>query len=157
VRAFTHRVEQYVALRGRLEEPLPGFDARRDPWSLLLTRRYLASAIRTARSRASLGDIFMPDVAPLFRTAIANAVAETDVEGLGNDGLAPGEFAVDLVINEPVPAWAMAAVPPALLARLPRLPDNVEYRLVNGTLVLWDAHAELLIDALPDAFGTPES
>src|SRR5688572_30182680 len=61
-RIFTERVEQYGWLRRRLEEPLPPFDARRDSWSLLLTRRYLASAIRTARADAQPGNVFAPPV-----------------------------------------------------------------------------------------------
>lgn len=65
-RAFAERVERYAMLRARLEEPLPAFDARRDPWSLLLTRRYLASAIRAARPRACL------EILPKFPTTPAS-------------------------------------------------------------------------------------
>jgi hypothetical protein len=35
VQAFTERIERYVRLRARLEDPLPAFDSRRDPWSLI--------------------------------------------------------------------------------------------------------------------------
>lgn len=150
-RIFTERVDRYARLRARLEEPLPPFDARRDPWSLLLTRRYLASAIRMARVSAQPGDIFGPPVDGLFREEITRAMYELDLEGLVNGG---GEERLDLMINEPVPDWALGPVPRRLLRRLPAVPAGMSYRIACGALVLWDEHAEVLIDALPDAFVT---
>ena len=150
-RIFTERVERYARLRARLEEPLPPFDTRRDPWSLLLTRRYLASAIRTARASAKAGDVFGPPVDGLFREAITHAIYEIDIEGLVNGG---GEDPVDLIVNEPVPDWALRPVPRPLLKRLLPLPAGMSYRITCGALVLWDEHAEVLVDALPDAFVT---
>jgi hypothetical protein len=152
VRMFNARVERYARLRARLEEPLPSFDARRDAWSLMLTRRYLASAIRTARRDASQGNVFGPPVAEMFREVIAHAIYDVDVEGLVDGDLEADEFVVDLAVHEPVPAWAMEEVPDALLHRLPSLPAAIEYRIVSGNLILWDTHAEIVIDALPNAF-----
>lgn len=150
-RIFTERVERYARLRARLEEPLPPFDRRRDAWSLLLTRRYLASAIRTARAHATPGDIFAPPVEGLFREFLAGVIDEIDGEGLVTGD---GDALVDLVINEPVPDWALGPVPRTLLDRLPVLPAGIGYRLAGGALLLWDEHAEILIDALPDACVT---
>jgi hypothetical protein len=152
LQTFTERTERYVRLRARLEDPLPAFDARRDSWSLMLTRRYLASAIRTARSSAHQGDIFTPPVAQLFRELIADAVYDLDIEGLVDEEFEAADFAVDVAVNEPVPSWAMQDVPEPLLRRLPTLPDAIAYRIVGGTLTLWDMHAEIVIDSLPDAF-----
>lgn len=148
-RTFAERVNRYAALRARLEEPLPPFDLGRDPWSLMLTRRYLASAIRAARPDARQGDIFTPQVALMFRRLVRQAIHELDLEALATDLAEP---LVDLVVNEPIPAWALEEAPDALLERLPALPQAIEYRLVGGSLILWDAHAEILIDELPDAF-----
>jgi hypothetical protein len=119
---------------------------------LLLARRYLASAIRTARSYAHQGDIFTPPVAVMFRDVIAQAIYDVDIEGLVDEDLEAAGFLVDLVVNEPVPAWALQDVPDALRGRLPALPDAIEYRVVDGNLILWDTHAEIVIDALPNAF-----
>lgn len=152
IRTFNDGIAHYARLRGRLEEPLPSFDARRDSWSQMLTRRYLASAIRTARSHARQGEIFSPPVADMFRALVAQAIYDVDIEGLVNGDLKAADFLVDLVVNEPVPTWAMNEVPDALLERLPALPDAIEYRIGSGSLILWDVHAEILIDALPGAF-----
>jgi len=147
---FNGAVQRYASLRTRLEEPLPPLDPRRDPWALRVQRYYLASAIRNARHRAVQGDIFLTAVATMLRQDIGNAISGNDIEGLVDDSVdAP---LVDLTLNEPVPEWAMRQVPDALLRFLPLLrPEGIEYRLVGGSLILWDTHAEILIDALPGA------
>jgi hypothetical protein len=151
VRIFAERVERYAWLRARLEDPLPPFEADRRAWTLLLMRRYLASAIRSARAYAAQGDLFAPPVDGMFREAIGRAIYDTDIEGLVDDG---AEDPVDLMVNEPLPEWALHPVPLALLERLPPLPGGISYRMAGGALVLWDDRAEILIDALPDAFVT---
>lgn len=150
--AFTERVERYAMLRARLEEPLPALDVRRNPLSVLLMRGYLASEIRAHRSRACLGDIFTAEVGASFRNAIAKIVEADGVEGLMLDDTARGDYLVDLAVNEPVPKWALRPVPTPVLLELPPLPEAIEYWLVADALVLWDVHAEILIDALPSAF-----
>jgi hypothetical protein len=44
-----------------------------------------------------------------------------------------------------------------LLQWLPPLPEDLEYRLIDHDLVLWDSHADLILDVLPDAVGRPSS
>lgn len=149
LQAFQDNVERYARLRTRLEEPLPAFDEQRDPWSLMLTRRYLASAIRTARAGSPLGSVFTPSVAPVFRQMVRQAIYDTDIEGLVDESLDIDDFVVDLRVHEPLPRWSLRTPPNVLLQRLPELPAGIEYRLVGDALVLWDSHAEILIDALP--------
>jgi hypothetical protein len=148
---FNERLDRYIAVRSRLEAPLPPLDVLRDPWTRYIAGRYLASAVRVARADARQGDIFSPPVASMLRQLIAEAIYALDVEGLADEDLTAPGTVVDLEVNETVPAWAMEDVPRALLERLPALPEGVEYRLVGGTLILWDAHAGILIDLLPGA------
>lgn len=149
---FAERIDRYSTLRARLEEPLPAFDAPRESWSVFLARRYLASAIRAARPRARIGDIFTPEAAALFRSTVDRAVYELDLEGLVDEELDDADFLVDLIVNEPVPKWALQPLPAALVERLPVLPEAIHYARVGTSLIVWDAHAQILIDALPDAF-----
>jgi len=44
-------------------------------------------------------------------------------------------------------------VPPQMLAALPRLPEELQYRILGNALVLWDHHPNLIVDFLPDAFA----
>lgn len=149
VAVFTSRIQEYARLRARLEEPLPVLDERRGARRALLTRRYLASAIRAARPRGTLGAMFAPPVDGLFRDLISARLADIDVEGLsGWDE----DLGVNIAVHEPVPAWSLLELPTLLREPLPGVPQGIEYRIVSGALVLWDAHAEIVIDALPAAF-----
>lgn len=45
-------------------------------------------------------------------------------------------------------------MPTRALSALPQLPPELQYRLIGRTLVLWDHHADLIIDFLPGAIVT---
>jgi hypothetical protein len=147
---FNDSVGRYVSLRARLEAPLPSFTSPRGGRSGFLAQRYLAAAIRTARRGAGRGDLFTPDVAVMFRTRLAGVL--TPAERIALPGVPAGEEGTPLLlVNEPVaPEW-LAELPPRAIQALPALPDGLEYRLVDVELVLWDAHAEIVVDVLPDA------
>jgi hypothetical protein len=42
-------------------------------------------------------------------------------------------------------------VPANLLANLPQLPEDVEYRIVDKHLILRDVDANIIVDYIPDA------
>ena len=152
LRTFDGSVEAYMALHRRLADPLPRLDPNRDPWSRFLGRRDLASAIRSARATAKQGDIFSPAVADLFRILIANALADRH-RGATFDVWPEESWPVDNpVVNEPFPNGVSHVVPAVLLHHLPALPNEMEYRIVNGSLFLLDVHADIVIDVLLDAF-----
>jgi hypothetical protein len=153
LRLFDARVNEYAALHRRLEGPLPPLTPTKETLRNHVLRQLLASAIRRARAGAQQGDIFEPGVALVFRGLIADALqgrdattflAEFDEEDPPSDAA--------LVVNEPLPRGSTHAMPSRLLQILPPLPEDVEYRIVNRNLVLWDIHADLVIDFLPKAF-----
>jgi len=151
---FRHRVEEYAALHRRLEGPLPPLTPTRETLKNYVARQLLANAIRKARPYARQGDIFSPDVAFVFRATISDASSGRDVNAwladLNAEG-APNQPGPP-IINEPLARGASHAVPVALLHALPELPEDVEYRIVNRDLVLWDIHANLVVDFIPNAF-----
>jgi len=152
---FQARVDAYVALHRQLEAPLPPPERERDPWSLFLARRYLASAIRAARPFAREGDVFTPQVRQVFREIVAEALAGRDVPRLladlhNEDSQLPHPEAR---VNEAYPPGATHEVPVVLLQRLPALAGDLEYRIVNDSLVLWDSHADVVVDVLPRVFA----
>jgi hypothetical protein len=153
--AFHERIESYVALHRRLELRLPPLQPTAEPFSTYLARQLLANAIRKARPTAQQGDMFTPDVGRAFRRIIARTLAGRDIENLLTENgrersMRPG---FELEVNEPYPDWASHAVPPILLQKLPPLAGDLEYRIVEHVLVLWDVHANLVVDYLPDAFA----
>jgi len=153
LRHFHASVNRYAALHRRLEGPLPPRVPDRDTFSTLLARRYLASAIRTARTSARQGDIFDPGAARVFRAIIAEAYSAPGGAALADDFRRRAVRPVpDAVINELYPMEVAALVPDPILQRLPALAEDVEYRAVNADLILWDIHAEIVVDVLPRAF-----
>lgn len=147
---FSQRLERYVELRARYEEPLPPLRPSRGEWTTVLARRYLASAIRTARSTARPGDVFTPAIEAMFRQRIDGGLTAADRMLLTRDDDAEGGHPVVLV-NEPLPGEWLTEAPPALAHQLPALPAGLEYRFVHTDLVLWDTHAEIVVDVLADA------
>lgn len=156
LRGFHSRVALYAALHHRLEGPLPARASARDTFSALVARRYLAAAIRSARASARRGDIIDPGAAGVFRAIIAQAFAGPGAQALADEFRRRADRPVpDPEVNEPYPMEVAEAVPEAILQRLPVLAEDVEYRAVNADLILWDVHAEIVVDILPHAFLSP--
>jgi hypothetical protein len=152
---FTMRVDTYVQLHQRLEASFPSLKDASDPLSRLLNKRYLASAIRSARRHVKEGNIFGPPVEEMIRTRIAEAMAGRDLAVVV--GACGGESwgSADLVLNEPLREGASCPVPVLLLEALPPVPGGLEYRIVGPDLALWDVHAEIVIDVLREALRAP--
>ena len=159
--AFEQRVIQYVTLHRLLEGPLPQLWVTRDMEHLQMSVRGLALRIRTARANARQGDLLRPDVARMFRHRIATCLpaaewaailADNAAEAEDEEGMpaAPPALDVNMVWPEEVP---FGFVPPQMLAALPRLPVELQYRIIGSALVLWDHHANLIVDFMPDAFA----
>jgi hypothetical protein len=45
----------------------------------------------------------------------------------------------------------VSTMPPQILAALPKLPDELEYRFIGERLILLDIHAHLIVDFIEDA------
>jgi hypothetical protein len=55
-------------------------------------------------------------------------------------------------VNDAYPAdIPLQSTPPTILANLPRLPPEIEYRIAGHALVLRDVEANIVIDVIPDA------
>lgn len=130
------------------------------PQALFEQKWAFVDAIRRARPCDENGTIFTPDTAAFFRVRIATALQEAGVD-VGDvlrdmdedwDEEAPLPEA-----NDPFPWAAGNMMWPSMLARLPQLPRELEYRFVGRDLVLLDVRVDLvvdvLMDALPDAEG----
>jgi hypothetical protein len=152
---FVMRVDTYVRLHQRLEAAFPALEDTRDPFSRLLNKRYLASAIRSARRHVKEGNIFGPPVEEMFRARIADAMHGRDVAVVVGPCAGEPWGPADLVLNEPLGEGASCPVPVLLLEALPPVPGGLEYRVVGPDLVLWDVHAEIVIDVLRDALRAP--
>jgi hypothetical protein len=159
IRVFRERVDAYAALHRRLEAPLLTLTQAHDMRPNFVARHLLATSIRRARVGAQQGDVFSPEVAFALRAVIRKALSGRDVESFPaelNDEH-PQMHELRAVVNEPLPRGATHEMPVLLLQVLPELPEDVEYRIVNHDLVLWDIHADLVVDYLPNAFRAVET
>jgi hypothetical protein len=149
---FLQRVDDYVALHRRLECSLPPEVVTADLDALFAPRLALAAAIRESRAEATQGEIFTPAMARYFRILVAdalNADGITDMLSIVEDD---NEVHVPAAVNADYPAErSIPVIPPCLLAELPPLPEELQYRFVGRDLILWDVHAGLIVDFVPNA------
>lgn len=150
---FSAKVEQYVKLHKRAEKAVPKLRHTASPASIVAHQQALAEKIREARKNARLGDVFTPDAAAAFRHAL-------DREFRGSHGknaratIQQGEPLenVHLGVNQTYPqTLPYTSVPPTLLLKFPKLPDEVAYRIVDHDLILLDVKANLVVDVMPKA------
>jgi hypothetical protein len=149
---FLQRVDEYVKLHRRLEADLPPEIVTEDPDRLLAPRIALGREIRKARVSARQGEIFTPAVADYFRGVITEALRAGRIENLIEIINEEDSVPVMATVNGDYPAGAsISFMPPSLLAVLPPLPTEVEYRFLSCDLILWDLHAGLIVDFVPRA------
>jgi hypothetical protein len=144
---FSARIETYLELRHTLEKGLPPLTVTDDPAEIGRAERALARRIRVART-GRRGELFTPDVGAGFRKAL---LLETDADtrsAIMDEN--PGAFSIR--INGTYPKeHPVSTVPANILALLPRLPDDIQYRFLGSDLVLHDTRANVILDRLPCA------
>ena len=118
---FQLRVRRYVAPHQQLEATGPRIPIS-DNWAEITAAvDALGGGIRAARTSARRGDVFSPEIERWFRQALT-----TCLEGVNTE--------------------AFLSMPPHLLAVLPSLPDELQYRFMSHDLILWDVHANIIVD-----------
>lgn len=149
--AYHDQVERYAALHRRLAPP-PAM-ASTDPLSKLLSRQYLAAAVRGARPSAQQGDIFTPEVATLFRWMLAEALGELDGESFltALNGGEPVPRGMHPTVNEPYLLLPVYRLSPPFRLALPPIPAELDYRIAGHDLLLWDIYAGIVVDFVPNA------
>ena len=95
-----------------------------------------------------------------FRTRIDALVRETGLD-VTTAFEPPDEDEVVIAaapcVAEPVPWNAGPVMWPSMLAGLPELPGELEYRFLGRDLLIIDVLANLVVDVLHDALPEPES
>ena len=156
LRHFEKEVAEYAELHAKQLAKL-GSRLPADAQETVATQKALARAIAAKRAKARPGDIFRPEVQPLFRRLIAEQLQGPD--GLDArrallEGNPEDEDSVPVVVRvnaEYPPGAPRSTVPPSVLLTLPPLPECLHYRFVDRDLVLVDSVAQLIVDVLPAA------
>lgn len=150
---FKERLTKYIELQHDLADDSPPLKETSDPAKIDAAQEVLGAKIRAARKDAMPGDIFTPQTRALFRRLMNPELKgedgpETMAAIAGDDG--PPK--VPLKVNAKYPeTQPLPTVPANLLARLPQLPEDVEYRIVGKNLILRDVDANIIVDFMPNA------
>ena len=155
VQAFERATGDYVQMHRRLESQIGAIQLNSTVAEVNRTIQQLAAAIRAERPDAKQGEFFTPALSTELRARINNALREngfTPGDVRENERLETTEAGiVALRVNGTFP-WVLAtAMFPCVIAALPPLSPELQYRIVGDTLVLIDVHASLIIDLLPHA------
>ena len=150
---FAKRVGSYMQIHKAAEEDLGALSPTKSPKQIHEKMNSIAEGVRAKRATAAQGEIFTPAIATEFRKLIADDVKNRPKRI--RQSIRSGErVAAKVKVNGSYPeGLPVQTMPPSLLATLPKLPTELDYRLVGATLVLRDVSANLIIDFLPNAIA----
>jgi hypothetical protein len=148
---FQERIDSYMELHDRLKKQGPAMTTTKEPADTQASEQALATRIRADRATAKQGDIFTPAIATRLRALmnpeLRGGAASDTRASIRED--APKKFS--LTVNGPYPTGAALPTMPAnLLQILPRLPEELEFRIVDRHLILRDVHANIVVDYMFD-------
>lgn len=151
---FKHRIDAYMKLYERQEKGAAQPKETSKPEKIKATQDTLAARIQAARKDAKAGDIFTPEIRQLFRRLMYPEMKGPDAaetkRAVKEDGAPPR--AKVLKVNARYPEGApLTTMPPNLLERLPQLPEELEYRILDKDLILRDVNANVIVDYIPNA------
>jgi len=148
---FDRRVHWYVRLHRRLERSLPPEHLFADLENMPMAVEALHQAMVDARPNARAGGFFTPDLAEVLIARLELAAVAGRVLGQVHPAYLGFTHRVPVAqVNARIPAGRQARPLPGLIAELPALPEELEYRVVGSALVLVDVHADLVLDVLTD-------
>ncbi len=153
--ALQKRIADYAALHQKLEATLPPLPKDATADQIEKHRRAMAALLQKARPDAKRGDIFPPAARALIRRYLARVLSGPEGATLKSAMQEEGAGRINLQVNGRYPDGAPhSMMPPQVLAALPKLPEELEYRVIGERLILLDFHAHVVVDfienALPD-------
>jgi len=142
---FSQRVKEYAALHNRLEATLPSMP--KDAEGIDKHQHALEQLMVDSRKAATRGDIFTPDADRLIRRLLGQVFSAPDGGQLRATIMDENPSALKLAVNGRYPDDVpLSTMPPQVLAVLPRLPPELEYRFIGNRLILLDIHAHTVVD-----------
>jgi hypothetical protein len=150
---FTKRVDEYVALHKKQEATIPSLPKDASPQQIDQHQRALGRLIAEARPNAKRGDIFTLPMERIARKLLADIFQGPGGEQMKREIFEEYEQRnIRPVVNGRYPDEVpLSTVPPAVLAGLPKLPEELEYRFVGRSLILLDPHAHIIADYIERA------
>jgi hypothetical protein len=145
---FKKRIDAYLDLRKAIASKMPEVKETGDPAKISQREKALGLAIAKARASAKPGDIFGLKMSKYIQHALAEdwkTRSATDREAIFEEVPPNLELKNNQTYQKTIPLVSAQA---KLLARLPTLPEELEYRLVDRRLLLRDRDANLIVDVI---------
>jgi hypothetical protein len=150
IQDFEKRIDGYMQLRKTAVGKLPRLTTTGSPAAILQHEKELAQRIREARMDAKQGDIFTPEIIVEFRRLIGLAMQGKGADRIKRSLKHAEPVAIQLHVNDTYPSGIpLQSTPPTLILNLPKIPKELDYRVVSHALVLRDVEANLVVDFIP--------
>jgi hypothetical protein len=150
---FQKRVDAYASLSLKLAATLPKLPKEATPQQIDQDQRAFEKLVVHERRDAKPGDLFIPEMQTYVRTLLAD-VFKGPLGAAERKAVHDEPHPVRPVVNKRYPDDVpLSTMPPRLLANLPKLPDQLEYRFVHNDLILMDVHAHIILDFIADAMA----
>jgi hypothetical protein len=154
IKDFLKRVDTYVALHKKLEATIPSLPKEATPQQVDAHERALGKLIQQARAGAKPGDLFTPAMQTFVRSVLQPIFTGKAGRQI-KDEITDKEYkgSVKLTVNGRYPDEVpVSTMPPQVLEALPKLPEELEYRFILHSLILFDPHAHTIADFMQRAF-----
>src|SRR5258706_5014956 len=165
---FQKRIDAYMAVHKDAAKAAPPLKETANPAEIKAAQDTLGAKIRAARATAKAGDILTPEIRNKFRRLMypvvtapapkgtAGSAVKADVkeelkensEERKEEGGKPVVLKVNAVYPPDTP---LPTTPPQVLMNLPKLPEQLEYRIVGKNLIIRDVEANIIVDFVPNA------
>jgi hypothetical protein len=155
---FNDRVQSYIKVHRQVEEKfnLPHMKPTHSIAKIRQRQHAMARHIRELRASEHDGVIFTPEVRAYFTRTVASAY-QANSEGIFASLACVSDVVEQkLAANDVYPeTWDYNAMPPTILLHIPKLPAELEYRIVNRDLIIRDVEADVIVDVLRDVITLP--
>lgn len=150
---FDRRVKDFVQLRDTLDRDVSKLPDKATPVQIDKHQRELGAAVARSRAQAKLGDIFVPGMQTYIRGVVRRVLSGPEGPRIKASLMDENPMQVQFNVNDRYPdTIPMSTMPPDVLAALPPLEKDLEYRFVGNRLVLLDLQSHLIIDFVTNAF-----
>ena len=149
---FNNLALNYAKLHRQIAGSLSPMKAGSDRAKLTAQRDALVAGLLAARKGSVPGEIFTPAVSTEIRRMLKDAMSGAAFTRVAKslNRSEPSQFRLRINDEFP-PALPLQTMPPTILSKLPKLPPELDYRIVGRSLVLRDSKASLIVDFLLEA------
>lgn len=149
---FNKRIDDYMKTRNTVKSKMPALKPTNSPSDIKKHEQEFRHRLHEAREHQPQGSIFTAEISDYLRRRIETAMQGGEKKRV-HQSLARSEPIKAVVrVNEPYPASVpLQSMPATLLLNLPKVPKEIDYRLVGQQLILRDVEANLVIDVFPNA------